>query len=691
MENNIFKFRNFLQSSFWGAAGCLAIVIIMIFPIPPMMLDVLLSFVLALSIMILLLSIYAKKPLDFSTFPTVLLVMTLFRLSLNVATTKSILLRGGGEGTQAAGQIIEAFGEFIVGGNYVVGIIVFLILVVINFMVITKGAGRAAEVAARFTLDAMPGKQMAIDADLNAGLLKEEEARKRRAEIAEEADFYGSMDGASKFVRGDAIAGILIAFINIIGGIIVGMAQNGMGFEQATQTFTLLTIGDGLISQIPALIISTAAGIIITRSNVDDEFGEQVKKQIQFQPKTILMASFALLVIGVIPGMPILPFWMMGFGGLGLAWYIEKKREAEAIEATQKTSEEEKESSDKLETLLNLELVEMDIGYGLVNLVDSNQDGDFLERINHMRKQFALSWGVIIPSVKIKDNLDLKPGGYSIKIKGMEVASGELMSDYCLAIDSGTVVEKIEGPETFEPVFGLNAVWITEDQKEDAQYNGYYVVDLSTILATHLTEIIKTNLHELLGRQEFQHILDNFKEKYPKIVDDLINKDILPLGKVLKTVQNLLREGVSIRDLRTILETLAEHGATIKDTDVLTELVRCSLHRTITESIKSDEGDIPLFTLDRKIEDEVARGIVETERGRHVSLEPSVIQKILTEINKQTENATKMGEKMIILCSPSIRIHFKNLMENFVPNLIVVTHEELSPNANIRSLGTVSL
>ena len=690
MNDSFLNFRGLLKTSFWSAVGCLAIVIIMIVPIPPMLLDILLSFVLALSIMILLLSIYAKKPLDFSTFPTVLLMMTLFRLSLNVATTKSILLRGGADGTQAAGHIIKAFGEFIVGGNYVVGIIVFIILVVINFMVITKGAGRAAEVAARFTLDAMPGKQMAIDADLNAGLLKEEEARRKREEIAEEADFYGSMDGASKFVRGDAIAGILIAFINIIGGIIVGMAQNDMNFEQATQTFTLLTIGDGLISQIPALIISTAAGIIITRSNVNDEFGEQVKKQVKIQPKSILMASFALLFIGVIPKMPMLPFWFMGLSGLVLAWYIEKKSEEEKAAILQKASEGKEDSSEKLESLLNLDLVEMEIGYGLVSLVDANQDGDFLERINHMRKQFALSRGVIVPSVKIKDNLDLKPGGYGIKIKGIKVASGELMLGYFLAMDSGTVVDKIEGIETVEPVFGLNAVWITEDQKEDAQYNGYYVVDLSTILATHLTEIIKSNLHELLGRQELVHILDNFKESYPKIVDDLI-PDILPLGKILKTVQNLLKEGVSIRDLRTILETLAEHGDTIKDEGLLTEAVRRALRRTITEDIKNEKGEIPLFTLDKKIEDQVYQGIVETERGLQVSLEPKIIQSILTEINQKMESATEMGEKMIIVCNSNVRGHFKKLMENFIPNLVVVAHDELSADANIRSLGTVSL
>ena len=693
MKNrNFFSRVRFLvqNSDLLVAVGAFLIIVVLIIPIPPVLLDGLLSLVLALSIMILLLSIYSKRPLDFSTFPTVLLMMTLFRLSLNVATTKNILLRGGTDGTLAAGQIIKSFGEFIVEGNYIVGIIVFIILVVINFMVITKGAGRSAEVAARFTLDAMPGKQMAIDADLNAGLIKEAEAKQRREEIAEEADFYGSMDGASKFVRGDAIAGILIAIINIIGGIVNGMVKNNMSFDEATQTFTLLTIGDGLVSQIPALVISTAAGIIITRSNVNDELGDQVKKQIKIQPKSILMASFALFFIGVIPGMPMAPFWMIGLLGFILSYYIEKKREEEEVSKSEQKTEEQKVTSDNLESLLDLDLVELEVGYGLVNIVDSSQDGDLLERITHLRKQFVLDCGVIVPSIKIKDNLDLKPGGYNIKIKGVSIASGELIPDHFLAMDPGTVVDKIDGIETVEPVFGLNAVWITEEQREDAQYNGYTVVDLSTVLATHLTEIIKSNLYELLGRQELVRILDNFKETYPKLVDDLI-PDILTLGQVLKTVQNLLREKVSIRDMRSILETLAEHGATIKNTEVLTELVRQSLYRTITRSIKSDKGDIPLFTLDRKIEEHISKGLVDTDQGQQVSLDSKITQHILAGINEKMENATELGEKMVILCHPSVRNHFKKLTEKFLPNLVVVSHEELAPEVNIRSLGTVRL
>lgn len=685
------KFKGLTQNSdIFVGFGLMLVLAVMIIPIPPGLLDLLLALTLSISIMILLVSIYTKKPLDFNTFPSVLLVMTLFRLSLNVASTRNILLRGGSDGTSAAGEIIRAFGEFVVEGNYVVGLIVFIILVIINFMVITKGAGRVAEVAARFTLDAMPGKQMAIDADLNAGLIDDSEAKRRRAEVAEEADFYGSMDGASKFVRGDAIAGILITAINILAGIIVGVAQNGMDVATAAETFTLLTVGDGLISQVPAIIISTAAGIIATRNTSDNNLGAQMGKQFKLHPKAIYLAAAVLAVFSLIPGLPIFPFLTVALVLAFTAFRIEKKSEQEKFEATQVVEEDKKTTADNLEDLLAIELVELEVGYGLVNLVDSEQNGDLLERITHIRKQFALDWGVIIPSVRIKDNLELKPGGYSIRVKGMEVAIGELQPDHYMAMDPGSVIEEIDGMTTVEPVFGLPAVWITEDQKEDAQYNGYTVVDLSTVVATHLTEILKSNLHELFGRQELVRIMDNFKESHPKIVSDLI-PDILKLGQVLKVLQNLLREGVSIRDLRTILETLAEHGASIKDPDALTEAVRQSLYRTITDSIKGDQGDIPLFTLDRGIEESIAGNLIQTEQGQQLSLDPKVTQHILASLNEKIEEATEMGEKMVVLCSPIIRNHFKRLTEKFIPNLIVVSHNELSPDANIRSLGTVRL
>ncbi|MDH5581862.1 MAG: flagellar biosynthesis protein FlhA, partial [Bdellovibrionales bacterium] len=628
--------------------------------------------------------------LEFSTFPTVLLVMTLFRLALNIATTRNILLRGGSDGTDAAGQIIQSFGEFVVEGNYVVGIIIFIILVIINFMVITKGAGRVAEVAARFTLDAMPGKQMAIDADLNAGLINEEQAKERRKEIAEEADFYGSMDGASKFVRGDAIAGIMITGINIIGGIIVGVVQNNLAASEAARIFTLLTIGDGLVTQIPALIVSTAAGIITTRNQSDKSLGTQVGKQFIVHPKAIITAAITLFTFAAIPGLPGTPFIFTGLLLLVAGYQIEKYNEKLKKEEQKEIVAREEAKPDNLEDLLSLELIELEVGYGLVNLVDADQNGDLLERISHIRKQFVTDWGIIIPSVRIKDNLELKPGGYSVKIKGIEVAKGELLSDHYLAMDPGSVIEKIEGVTTVEPVFGLPAVWITDDKRDDAQYNGYTVVDLSTVIATHMTEILKSNLYELFGRQELARILDNFKETYPKIVEDLI-PDILPLGTVLKVLKGLLREGVSIRDLRTILEALGEAGANVKDSDILTEHARQSLYRTITESIRSSEGDIPLFTLDRTIEENIAGNLIQTENGQQLSMDPKITQNILASLNERIEEATNIGEKMVVLASPVIRGHFKRLTDKFIPNLIVVSHNELSPDANIRSLGTVRL
>ncbi len=671
------------------AVGLFLVLGVMIVPVPPMVLDLFLAMTLAISVVILLVSVYSKRPLDFSTFPTVLLITTLFRLALNIASTRNILLHGGTDGTEAAGEIIQSFGEFVVEGNYVVGIIIFIILVIINFMVITKGAGRVAEVAARFTLDAMPGKQMAIDADLNAGIINDQEAKRRRREIAEEADFYGSMDGASKFVRGDAIAGIMITALNIIAGMIIGVAQSGMSMTDAAQTFTLLTVGDGLITQIPAIIISTAAGIIVTRNATEHSLGDALTKQLQLHPRAIYMAASASFVFAFI-GLPTVPFMAISGVLATIAYKIDKQNEKIAQDKAAEVPEDKKARPENLEDLLSLELVELEVGYGLVSLVDSEQNGDLLERITHIRKQFALDWGIIIPSVRIKDNLELKPGGYVVKIKGIMVAKGELLVDHFLAMDPGSVIEKISGVETVEPVFGLPAVWIVADQRDDAQYYGYTVVDLSTVVATHLTEVLKNNLHELFGRQELVRVLDNFKQEYPKIVSDLV-PEILPLGIVLKSLQNLLREGVSIRDLRTILETLSEYGVKTKDTDSLTEHVRQALYRTITAGVKSGEGDIPLFTLDRTIEESIASNLIQTDHGQQLSLDPKVTQTILASLNEKIEEATNLGEKMVVLCSPVIRSHFKKLTEKFIPNLTVVSHNELSPDVNIRSLGTVRL
>jgi flagellar biosynthesis protein FlhA len=691
MEGFFSKFKSLTQNSdVVIAIGLMIVLGVMVVPIPPLLLDLLLSFSIALSVAVLLTAVYSKKPLDFSTFPTVLLVTTLFRLSLNVASTRNILLHGATDGTGAAGEIIRAFGDFVVGGNYAVGIVIFIILVVINFMVITKGAGRVAEVSARFTLDAMPGKQMAIDADLNAGLVDEKEAKRRRAEVAQEADFYGSMDGASKFVRGEAIAGILITAINMIGGIIIGVAQKDMSFSNAAQTFTLLTVGDGLIAQIPALIISTAAGIIATRNSNSESLGKQVGSEFTANPKSFYITAGAMTIFGLIPGFPGLPFILMGSVIAFVGFKIEKNKELAKVAEQTIAVQDTKAKSDTLESLLPVELVQLEVGYGIVSIVDAEQNGDLLERISHIRKQFAIDWGVIIPSVRIKDNLELKPGGYSVKLKGVEIAKGELLPDHLMAMDPGTVIEQMDGVQTKEPVFGLPAIWITDDRKDEAQYNGYTVVDLSTIVATHLTEVLKANLSELFGRQELVKVLDNFKEENPKIVSDLV-PDIMTLGTVLKVLQNLLREGVSVRDLRTILETLAEFGTTTKDSDALTEYVRQSLYRSITEKIKSSAGDVPLFTLDRALEEAVARSIIHTDSGNQLNLDPKVTQTILASLNEKIEEATSQGEKMVVLCSPVIRRHFKKLTEKFIPNMIVVSHNELSPDINIRSLGTVRL
>lgn len=691
MDGLFARLKIFSQNSDLAVAlGLLMILIVMVVPIPPLALDVFLALSLALAVVVLLMSVYAKKPLDFSTFPSVLLVTTLLRLSLNVASTRNILLHAKDDGTGAAGEIIKAFGEFVVGGNYAVGIIIFIILVIINFIVITKGAGRVAEVSARFTLDAMPGKQMAIDADLNAGLIDNTEAKRRRAEVAQEADFHGSMDGASKFVRGEAIAGIMITAVNILGGIIIGVAQYDMEFAKAAETFTLLTVGDGLITQIPALIISVAAGLIATRSSNDSALGNQIGKEFGVNPKAFYITGGVIGLFAMIPGLPGLPFFAIAAASAFMGFKIEENKKREVLTAKNDAVKEQKATGETLESLLPVELVQLEVGYGLVSLVDADQNGDLLERISHLRKQFATDWGLIIPSVRIKDNLELKPGGYSVKLKGVEIAKGELMPDHFLAMDPGTVIGNVDGIETKEPVFGLPALWVTEDLRDEAQYNGYTVVDLSTVVATHLTEVLKANLQELLGRQELVRLLDNFKEENPKIVGDLI-PDILPLGAVLKVMQNLLREGVSVRDLRSILECLGEYGPTSKDADALTEYVRQALYRQITERIKGAQGDIPLFTLDRSVEESIARSIVRSEGGDQLSLDPKVTQTILASLNEKIEEATSAGEKMVVLCSPVIRRHFKRLTEKFIPNLVVVSHNELSPETNIRSLGTVRL
>jgi flagellar biosynthesis protein FlhA len=673
------------------ALGLVGILAVMVIPMPPILLDLFLSMGIAFSMVMLLTSVYAAKALDFSVFPSLLLITTLFRLSLNVATTRVILLHGAEEGTAAAGHVIQSFGEFVVGGNYAVGMVIFIILVIINFIVITKGAGRVAEVSARFTLDAMPGKQMAIDADLNAGLINEEEAKRRRSEIAREADFYGAMDGASKFVRGDAIAGIMIVGVNLVGGIIIGTLQKGMDIGRAAETFTLLTIGDGLVSQIPALIISTAAGIIVTRTASSTNYSQEFSKQLFMQPKAIGAAGGIMFFMALIPGLPTVPFLILALSLGGVAYYLIKKEKAAAVAKQQVQDKEKlKPAPEKLENLLPIDMLELEVGYGLINIVDAEQNGDLLERVSNIRKQFALDLGVVIPPLRIRDNLELKPGDYQLLLKGVVVGSGSLMVGNLLAMDPGNVMEPISGIPTKEPAFGLDAIWITPRQKEEATYAGYTVVDLSTVIATHLTELIRQNVHELLGRQELQSLIDALKQSAPKVVEDLI-PNLLPVGTVLKVLRNLLKESVSIRDLKTIFEALADTAPMQKDATLLTENVRASLARTITRKLVGPDGQLNLLTLDRSIEETIAGGIIQTDQGQQLSLDPEFVRSFINSLNQQAMELASQSNQAVILCSPLIRHHLKTLVDRFIPNIVILSHNEITPNVNVKAFGTVRL
>jgi flagellar biosynthesis protein FlhA len=672
------------------AIGVIGMLVVMVIPIPTFMLDIFLSFNITFSVVVLLVAMYTLKALEFSVFPSLLLLATLLRLSLNVASTRLILLHGN-EGVGAAGQVIRSFGSFVVGGNYVVGMVVFLILVIINFVVITKGATRIAEVAARFTLDAMPGKQMSIDADLNAGLITDIEAKTRRAEISQEADFYGAMDGASKFVRGDAIAGIVITLVNILGGLVIGVLQQGMSVSTAAQNYTLLTIGDGLVSQIPALIVSTAAGLVVTRAASDSHLGNDMISQLTGQPRAVAIASGVLILFGFIPGLPTFPFIMLGCLAGGLAYMTFEGKKALMVKEEEEEEAVEKEKGlEKVEELLPLDLLELEVGYGLIPLVDTEQGGELLERVKSIRRQFALEMGMIIPPMHIRDNLQLKPNQYSIIIKGVEVAGGELMPGYYLAMNPGDVKAEIEGIPTKEPAFGIPALWVGEKDKEKAQIAGYTVVDLSTMIATHISEILKTHAYELLGRQEVQSLLDNLALNHPKVVEELV-PNLLSLGGVQKTLQNLLKEQVSIRDLLSIVETLADYAPITKNVDILTEYVRQRLARSITKQYKTPEGDIPLMTLDAEIEELVNNAIQHTEHESYLSLEPALAQKILAQFNKAMGKFTSMNYQPIILCSPGIRPHLKKLTERFIPTLVVLSHNEIDKRAKLKSLGVASL
>jgi flagellar biosynthesis protein FlhA len=673
------------------AVGMIGIIMVLILPLPPLLLDLLLSLSIAVSILILFLSLFSGHPLEFSAFPTVLLIATLFRLSLNVASTR-LILGNGNRGLNAAGTVIQSFGGFVVGGNFVVGLIIFLILVLINFVVITKGAGRIAEVAARFTLDAMPGKQMAIDADLNAGIIEEKEAKRRRARIQQEADFYGAMDGASKFVRGDAIAGLVITGVNIVGGLVIGVFQFGMDLRTALNTYTVLTVGDGLVAQMPALIVSVAAGIAVTKASVEEALSENLKKQVLGNNRALGVASGVLMGIAIIPGMPTLPLLSVGALMGTLSWLMFQNRKRVAVQEAETAAVSARKDADEapedIEGLLPIDRLGFELGYGLIPLVDAEQDGELLERIKSIRRQVALDLGFIVPPIHIKDNLELPPGGYSIIINGVEVGRGEVQLEHLLAMKTGDVDEELTGIDTIEPAFGLPALWINPDEQERAQFAGYTVVDLPTVLATHLIEVIKRHAPEFLGRQETQRLVDNFAKAEPKVVEELI-PTVLSLGVVQKVLQNLLRERVSVRDMHSTLETLADMGPVTKDPDLLTEYVRQNMARTITRQYQTPDGTLPLISLSQQIEDQLANSIQTTQQGTYLGLDPELAQNIIQNIEGQLERFSVLNYQPILLCSPLIRPHVKKLTERFIPNLIVLSHNEIANDVRIESLGLV--
>jgi flagellar biosynthesis protein FlhA len=675
------------NSDIYMAVVLIGILSLMIVPLPAFMLDLFLAANITIALTILLVGLYTTQPLDFSVFPSVLLVTTLFRLSLNIASTRLILLHGS-EGADAAGSVIKAFGQFVVGGNYVVGSVIFLILVIINFVVITKGAGRVAEVAARFTLDAMPGKQMAIDADLSAGVITEKEAKIRRLKTSREADFYGSMDGASKFVRGDAVAAVLITLTNIIGGFVIGVWQKGMPLDTALANYTLLTIGEGLVAQIPALIISTAAGIIVTRSADENNFGHELTGQFLNYPKAFYVSSGVLFAFALIPGLPHLAFLLIS--GLALLAGRMAREKVELVEENQEIvkPKSDDEASEQIKSIRPLEMLELEVGYGLVPLVDAAQEGELLERIRSIRKNIAQKMGFIVPPIHIHDNLQLKPYEYSLLIKGAKVGGGEL-NGQLLAMDSGAVTGDIEGLRTTEPVFGLPAIWIKAADKDQAQLNGYTVVENTTIIATHISEIIKKHSHELVGRQELQQLLDNLAANCPKVVEELV-PSLLSLGTVLRVIKNLLKENVSIRDLRSIMEILADYAVISKDPEVLTEFVRQALSRFIVDQLKREDDTLCVICLDRQLEEIVAESVQVSEQGSYLAIEPSTAQRILNNIRQAMEKFNQTGSIPVLICSPSIRRHVKKFTERFIANLAVLSHNEIPPNIKIQSLGAVS-
>lgn len=685
--------RKILNNSF--VLFVIFIVIAIIIPLPSWLLDFLILLNISLSLIILVMTMFIREALEFSVFPTVLLLTTVLRLSLNVSTTRGILSSG------YAGSVIAAFGQFVMGGDAIVGFLIFIIIVLVNFIVITKGSERVSEVAARFTLDAMPGKQMAIDADLNAGIINEEEAKRRRNNIQREADFYGSMDGATKFVKGDAIMSIVTTLVNLIGGVIIGMVRGG-DFNSILNTYSLATVGDGLCSQIPALLISVATGMIVTRAASEDSLVNDIKSQFTAQPFVLMIAGIVMIVMMVIPGFPTVVCLILGVLLILAAFLLNRnKKKMAELELAQRQKAEEKEMEklpadndyyrdiDNVFKLLNVEPIEMEFGYSLLRLVDEKSGGNFIERVVIFRKQFALDMGMVIPSVRMTDNPEINPNMYIIKIKGEEVARGEILVDHYLALDSGDVTQQIDGIDTVEPAFGLPAKWISEDKKIMADVAGYTLIDPVSVMITHWSEIMKRYAHELLSRQDVNTMLDNVKKTNPIVVDDTIPK-VISVGYLQKILANLLREGIPIRDLETILETIGDHANVLKDTDIITEYVRQSLKRTITHRF-AEANSLRVITLDTQIEDMIVSSVKKSDQGSYLAMAPDLIQRIVAASNQEIDKIKDVIPTVIILTSPVVRIYYKKLTEQFIPNITVLSYSEIDSTAQIQAIGNISL
>ncbi|EJL6555294.1 flagellar biosynthesis protein FlhA [Vibrio cholerae] len=667
----------------------LAALAMVVLPMPAFLLDLFFTFNIALSLVVLLVTVYTRRPLDFAAFPTVLLIATLLRLALNVASTRVVLLYGH-EGPGAAGNVIEAFGNVVIGGNYAVGLVVFLILMIINFMVVTKGAGRISEVSARFTLDALPGKQMAIDADLNAGLIDQEQARVRRFEVTKEADFYGSMDGASKFVKGDAIAGILILFINIIGGLSIGMIRYDLGFKEAIEIYTLLTIGDGLVAQIPSLLLSIGAAIMVTRQNTDEDMGQQVIFQLFDNPKALTITAGILFVMGIVPGMPHFAFLFLALLASGAAYWLHRKQKTKAenknlpAKSDVETPTQRELSWDDVQPV---DVIGLEVGYRLIPLVDKDQGGELLERVKGVRKKLSQDFGFLIPPVHIRDNLELTPNSYRITLMGVAVGEAEIRPDQELAINPGQVYGMIDGERTRDPAFGLDAVWIREDQREHAQALGYTVVDSSTVLATHLSQLLTNNAAQLIGHEEVQNLLEMLSRSAPKLVENFV-PDQLSLGVVVKVLQNLLHEAIPIRDIRTIVQTLSEYASKSQEPDILTAAVRISLKRLIVQEINGVEPELPVITLIPELE-QILHQTMQASGGESAGIEPGLAERLQMALSHATQEQELKGEPAVLLTSGVLRSTLAKFVKNTIPNLRVLSYQEIPDEKQIRIVQAV--